>query len=95
MRDAPDYEQNFDTNASYLTQAGASVLEFIGLTVTFWRKTGKVYRLEYPRENEAKGGRTREALKSKITWICSLFFFTYMGVEGKHSHSTPVRNPLL
>ncbi|ETI24571.1 hypothetical protein G647_03940 [Cladophialophora carrionii CBS 160.54] len=69
----------------YYVMAGASVLEFIGLTATFWRKTGEVYRLEHPRgETEAKGGRTREALKSKITWICSLFFFTYMGVEGKH-----------
>ncbi|KIW68574.1 hypothetical protein PV04_04512 [Phialophora macrospora] len=65
----------------YYVMAGASALELVGLTVSFWRKTGKVYRLENPRENEAKGGRTKEALKSKITWICSLFFFTYMGVE--------------
>ncbi|EXJ60585.1 hypothetical protein A1O7_04738 [Cladophialophora yegresii CBS 114405] len=71
----------------YYFMAGASVLELVGLTVTFWRKTGAVYRLEHPRETttEAKGGRTREALKSKITWICSLFFFTYMGVEGDRS----------
>lgn len=62
---------------------GASVLEFIGLSLTFWRKTGQVYRIEHPRENEATGGRTKEALKSKITWICSAFFFTYMGIEGK------------
>jgi hypothetical protein len=65
-----------------------SALEFVGLTAVFWRKTGKVYRLEHPRDDDAKGGTTREALKSKITWICSLFFFTYMGVEGTSPFST-------
>ena len=58
------------------------MLEFIGLSITFWHKTGQVYRIEHPRENEATGGRTKEALKSKITWLCSAFFFTYMGIEG-------------
>ena len=72
-----------EADVPFLAQAGASVLEFFGLTLVFWRKTGEVYRREHVRENEATGGRTREALKSKITWICSLFFFTYMAVEGK------------
>ncbi|OAP61554.1 hypothetical protein AYL99_03757 [Fonsecaea erecta] len=60
---------------------GASALELIGLSMMFWRKTGEVYRIEHPRDTEATGGRTKEALKSKITWICSAFFFTYMGIE--------------
>jgi fucose permease len=65
----------------YYVMVGASVLELVGLTLSFWKKTGQVYRIENPRDSETKGGRTREALKSKVTWICSLFFFTYMGVE--------------
>ncbi|KAJ9617168.1 hypothetical protein H2200_000889 [Cladophialophora chaetospira] len=65
----------------YYFMAGASALEFLGLTVVFWHKTGALYRLEHASDNNTQGGRTREALKSKITWICSLFFFTYMGVE--------------
>jgi fucose permease len=68
----------------YYVMIGASVLEGVGLTLSFWRKTGAVYRLEHPNEaggEEKKGGRTREALKSRITWTCALFFFTYMGIE--------------
>ncbi|KIX09756.1 uncharacterized protein Z518_00837 [Rhinocladiella mackenziei CBS 650.93] len=67
--------------AFYYFMTGAAALEFLGLTATFWRKTGEVYRIEHPRENEATGGRTKEALKSKITWLCAAFFFTYMGIE--------------
>jgi fucose permease len=67
----------------YYVMIGASVLEFVGLTATFWHKTGALYRNEHPRDSNSSnsGGRTREALKAKVTWICALFFFTYMGVE--------------
>ncbi|CRK22568.1 hypothetical protein BN1708_013447, partial [Verticillium longisporum] len=53
----------------------------LGLTITFWHKTGAVYRAEHPRQDGAKGAGTKDALKSKVTWMCALFFFTYMGVE--------------
>ncbi|EXJ91891.1 hypothetical protein A1O3_00441 [Capronia epimyces CBS 606.96] len=65
----------------YYFMTGAAVLELVGLSLTFWRKTGEVYRVENPRENDARGGRTKEALKSKITWLCAAFFFIYMGIE--------------
>lgn len=65
----------------YYVMVGASFLELVGLTTTFWHKTGEVYRIEHPRDSGSKDGRTREALKAKVTWICALFFFTYMGVE--------------
>ncbi|RMZ83394.1 hypothetical protein DV737_g1727, partial [Chaetothyriales sp. CBS 132003] len=65
----------------YLVMAGASVVEFVGLTITFWPMTANVYRTEHPRDPQAKGGRTREALRNRVTWLCSLFFFTYLGVE--------------
>lgn len=67
----------------YYVMIAASVLEWVGLTLTFWHKTGAVYRDENPREegDTKKGGRTKEALKSRITWTCAAFFFCYMGVE--------------
>ncbi|KFH45604.1 Bypass of stop codon protein-like protein [Hapsidospora chrysogenum ATCC 11550] len=66
----------------YYVMIGISVLEWVGLAITFWHKTGAVYRDEHKNESESsEGAGTREALKSKVTWLCSLFFFAYMGVE--------------
>jgi hypothetical protein len=59
-----------------------SMVEWVGLTITFWQKTGAVYRAEHARENQESGAGTRVALKSRVTWLCSLFFFAYLGVEG-------------
>lgn len=67
-------------------QIGMSGLEFVGLVIFFWDKTGAAYRAEHANENAeagAAGAGTREAMKSKVTWLCALFFFAYMGVEGK------------
>lgn len=63
-----------------------SGLEFVGLVIFFWDKTGAAYRAEHANENAeagAAGAGTREAIKSKVTWLCALFFFAYMGVEGE------------
>lgn len=60
-------------------------LEFVGLVIFFWDKTGAAYRAEHASENAEAGAPsagTREAMKSKVTWLCALFFFAYMGVEG-------------
>lgn len=65
-----------------------SVLELVGLTITFWQKTGEIYRAEHARENQDGGVGTRAALKSKVTWLCSLFFFAYLGVEGMMNDAT-------
>ncbi|KAL0932607.1 major facilitator superfamily transporter [Colletotrichum truncatum] len=65
----------------YYFMVGMSVLELVGLTVFFWQKTGAVYRAEHAHEDQEGGAGTRVALKSKVTWLCSLFFFAYMGVE--------------
>ncbi|CAM1501243.1 Fc.00g104050.m01.CDS01 [Cosmosporella sp. VM-42] len=64
----------------YYVMVGIAVVELIGLTITFRHKTGAVYRAEHVAET-SKGAGTREALKSKITWLCALFFFAYMGIE--------------
>ncbi|WAO95386.1 MFS domain-containing protein [Fusarium falciforme] len=65
----------------YYVMIGISVVEWVGLTVTFWHKTGAAYRAEHALGPEVLGAGTREALKSKVTWLCALFFFAYMGVE--------------
>jgi hypothetical protein len=66
-----------------MVQIGISVVEWVGLTVSFWQMTGAVYQAEHAANNaEGSGAGTREALKSKVTWLCALFFFAYMGVEG-------------
>ncbi|KAJ4028899.1 hypothetical protein NW761_014227 [Fusarium oxysporum] len=62
---------------------GISAVEWAGLMITFWRKTGAVYRAENSAGREDTGAGTKEALKSKVTWLGALYFFTYMGVEGK------------
>ncbi|KAL7796678.1 MFS general substrate transporter [Trichoderma ceciliae] len=68
----------------YYIMIGMSGLELVGLSIVFWDKTGAVYRAEHARENAdsgTAGAGTREAMKSKVTWLCALFFFAYMGVE--------------
>lgn len=70
-----------------LSQVGIAVVEFIGTSINFWHKTGAVYNAEHAHESSGAG--TREALKSKVTWLASLFFFAYMGVEGTSPSSLP------
>lgn len=60
------------------------MVELFGLSFFFWDQTGAVYRAEHANDqSESSGAGTREAIKSKVTWLCALFFFAYMAVEGK------------
>ncbi len=63
-------------------QIGGTAIELLTSASTFWKKTGTVYQEENPRDPNAKSGRTREALKNKLTWIFALFIFGYVGAEG-------------
>ncbi|PNP49715.1 hypothetical protein THARTR1_09483 [Trichoderma harzianum] len=68
----------------YYIMVSASALELGVSTTTFWTQTGKVYLSENPHQKageNATSGRTREALKSKLTWFFSLFIFLYVGTE--------------
>jgi hypothetical protein len=49
----------------------------------FWKQTGHVYKLENPVDPNGSGGRTRDAIKNKVTWIFAVFIFGYVGAEGK------------
>ncbi|KAL2275604.1 hypothetical protein FJTKL_01682 [Diaporthe vaccinii] len=65
----------------YYIMFGGAALELATSTATFWTQTGAMYRAEHPPDPNTPNNRTREALKSKITWIFSGFIFSYMGAE--------------
>ncbi|KAL0768446.1 hypothetical protein CaCOL14_009421 [Colletotrichum acutatum] len=67
--------------AFYYVMTAASVVELVTLTATFWTQTGAVYLLENPTESGGKSGRTRQALKNKLSWIFAFFVFGYCGAE--------------
>ncbi|KXH61841.1 hypothetical protein CNYM01_09036 [Colletotrichum nymphaeae SA-01] len=67
--------------AFYYVMTAASVVEFVTLTATFWTQTGAVYLFENPTESGGKSGRTRQALKNKLSWIFAIFVFGYCGAE--------------
>ncbi|KAK4994022.1 hypothetical protein LTR66_005866 [Elasticomyces elasticus] len=68
--------------AFYYIMVGVSAVEFFSSLFTFWAQTGAIYLAENPREAGATTGRTREALKNRVTWIFALFIFVYCGMEG-------------
>ena len=71
-------------------QIAGSAIELVTSTVMFWKQTGKVYQMENPREPNSTTGRTREALKNKLTWVFALFIFGYVGAEGTPPNSAAV-----
>lgn len=66
----------------YYIMVGLSGLEWLGLSISPWRKTGKVYQAEHPGREDSNGAGTKGALKNKITWLCACFIFLFMGIEG-------------
>ncbi|EWZ81103.1 hypothetical protein FOWG_15088 [Fusarium oxysporum f. sp. lycopersici MN25] len=56
----------------FYVMVGISAVEWAGLMLTFWRKTGAVYRAENSAGGEDTGAGTKEALKSKVTWLVGL-----------------------
>ncbi|KUJ19598.1 MFS transporter-like protein [Mollisia scopiformis] len=67
----------------YYIMIATSTLELLTSSTTFWSQTGTIYAAENPRDpsSSSSTGRTREALKNKLTWIFALFIFGYMGAE--------------
>ncbi|TVY26956.1 Bypass of stop codon protein [Lachnellula hyalina] len=66
----------------FYVMIGGSAIELLSSATAFWKQTGVVYRTENPSVTSDKSGRTREALKNKVTWIFALFIFGYVGAEG-------------
>jgi fucose permease len=66
---------------AYYFMIGAVVLSLFLSTAVFWSANGQAFRDECPRTTEKEGGRTKEVLSSRVTWICAMFLFVYVGVE--------------
>ena len=65
----------------YYIMVGASGIEIFAAVAAFWKETGQKFQDEHPRTSGKTGGRTREALSSRVTWICSVFLLIYVGIE--------------
>ena len=65
-----------------MSQIGCASLSLVFLSTAFWDRSGSVYRLENPKDESNDEGPIKEALKNRITWICALYFFAYVGAEG-------------
>jgi fucose permease len=48
----------------------------------FWSRSGRVYREQNPCMNAEGEGRLKQALKSRVTWVASVFLFSYVGAGG-------------
>ncbi|KAM3424687.1 hypothetical protein BST61_g6674 [Cercospora zeina] len=69
----------------YYCMIGFATVELIASVHAFWHETGAKFRERHSRTSDAKGSRLREAtLKmpaARVTWLCSMFFLGYVGVE--------------
>ncbi|GAM89579.1 hypothetical protein ANO11243_076180 [Dothideomycetidae sp. 11243] len=67
----------------YRLMAGCSTVALIVLCTAFWDKNASTYRAESSavQADTRERGRTKVAMKSRITWIGSAFFFVYFGVQ--------------
>ncbi len=60
---------------------GGVALELCGGTWAFWKETGLKYRDDNSSADSDEKGKTRLALKQKVTWICAAFLLAYVGTE--------------
>lgn len=65
----------------YYIMVGLSVFELFGAATAFWTENGPKHRDDHPRSSEKTGSRTREAISSRVVWICSVFLLIYVGIE--------------
>ncbi|PVH99241.1 MFS general substrate transporter [Periconia macrospinosa] len=67
--------------AFYYLMVGGAVIELITSLWAFWPVNGRVYRETRPRTENVKESRLKESLKSRVTWVISIFVLCYGGVE--------------
>jgi len=70
----------FHVDSQYI-QLGAATIELATSLWAFWPVSGRAYRESRPRTAAVKDSRLREALKSRVTWVASLFLLCYVGAE--------------
>ncbi|KAF8421639.1 MFS transporter [Tirmania nivea] len=64
----------------YYLMIGVAFLSVIFSGTAFWGETAEVYRSVNGTTGE-QGGRTRESMKNKVTWLIALFLWLYLGAE--------------
>ncbi|KAF1977980.1 MFS general substrate transporter [Bimuria novae-zelandiae CBS 107.79] len=67
--------------AFYYIMLGGAVVELITSLWAFWPVSGRVYREKSPRTAAVKESRLQESLKSRVTWVVSIFLLCYVGAE--------------
>ena len=65
----------------YYIMIGMVTLEICAGTWAFWKETGLKYRDDNSNADSDEKGKTRLALKQKVTWICAIFLLVYVGTE--------------
>lgn len=65
----------------YYIMIGMVTLEMCGGTWAFWKETGLKYRDDNSNADSDEKGKTRLALKQKVTWILAIFLLAYVGTE--------------
>ena len=65
----------------YYIMIGVLALEICLCTWAFWKETGLKYRDDNTSADSDEKGKTRLALKQKVTWIVSAFLLAYVGTE--------------
>lgn len=65
----------------YYIMIGGAAIELAASVAAFWPEDGAKFRAANPRTTDKKGGRTKEALSNRVTWICSFFLLVYVGIE--------------
>ena len=65
----------------YYLMIGISLIELVAAVTAFWAVNGKKFRDEHPGTSDKAGGRTKEALRNRVVWICAVFLFIDEGIE--------------
>lgn len=65
----------------YYLMIGLSVVDLATGVMAFWTETGKKYRADHEKTTGKTSGHTREALGSRVTWICCFFLLLLTGTE--------------
>ncbi|CAG5153283.1 uncharacterized protein ALTATR162_LOCUS3111 [Alternaria atra] len=66
----------------YYIMLGGAAIELATSLWAFRSRSGQVYREQNPRTNAGGEGRLKQALKSRVTWVASIFLFSYVGAGG-------------
>lgn len=72
---------NLGWHMFYYLMVSLALVELISAVAAFWADTGKAYRAANPKTRGNGGGRTREAVGNRVTWICSVFLIVCVGIE--------------